>query len=420
MKKEIVYAKNEGSKISYPALIRHNKKPLSLRYLIRFDFTDEWNNLGYGRITKGPSPFSISTLNVDSSKFCEVISEVIDGETNKFICPFIAICEMDGKATLWINREKGVKDGIDYAIVEDFLLNYKTEQFGSYPILSEIPFGFKSAVTMRIDCDENIASGQKLAELYTSKEVPFSLAIKTSLEFSPENTNTINYVLENDGSVVGHSHTHAPNWGGSREQAKWEAETARERLKTILPEDYSFDWVVSPFHQNPQYAVKGLCDAGIKGFVSGIIKNDPEYLQSRAGYVSTGEPIITHSQQCMLHGDCYHDTGLDIYKQSFYNHYHSNTFFGYLDHPFSDYTYGWDNEKERLKAHSDFIDYMKSFPNVWFANLVDAMNFLWVKANTKVWIADNELKWNVPEHNYQVPNMKVFWNNKEYEIPSQS
>ena len=29
----------------------------------RFDFTDEWNNLGYGRITTDGSPFSISNLN---------------------------------------------------------------------------------------------------------------------------------------------------------------------------------------------------------------------------------------------------------------------------------------------------------------------------------------------------------------------
>ena len=155
--------------------------------------------------------------------------------------------------------------------------------------------------------------------------------------------------------------------------------------------------------------------------MGGIIKNDPEYLQARAGLVSTGEPIITHSQQCMLHGDCYHETGLEIYKQSFTNHLNTNTFFGFLDHPFSDYWYGWDSEEERLKAHGDFLDFTKSHDNIWYANLIDAMNFLWVKAHTKVWIEDIELKYNVPKHSFpNIPDMKVFWNGEVHRIPSKS
>ena len=418
MNKKIVFEKKSTKDtLTNTTKIKYKYFPHLGRDFIRYDFTDEWNNLGYGKITNDNSKWSLSISNTVEIQLDKVLGKVTD-EEDHYICDYCGIIEKDGIATLWFNREAGPVDGLDYYIVEDFLLNYKVDQYGSEPILSEIPYGYKSAVTMRIDCDEHIASGLPLANLYKEKNVPFSMAIKTSLDFNLENTETILQVIKNGGAVVSHSHTHAPNWGGSREQAKWEAETARNRLREILPSNYNYDWVVSPFHQNPQYAVQGLVDAGIKGFVGGIIKNDPEYLQARAGYVSTGENIITHSQQCMLHGDCYHNTGLDIYKQSFKNHYNTNTFFGFLDHPFSNYQYGWDSEEERLKAHSDFIDYMKSFSGIWYANLIDAMNFLWVKSNTKVWVEANELKWSLPIHSYKVPNLKVFWQGREFEIPT--
>ena len=416
MNKSTLFEKSKNQRLNLEKFkVKYYLTPDLNRLSKRFDFTDEWNNLGYGRIPNDSSKWAISNLEGSSATLSKVLAEVCDLNDN-YICDYCGIIEEDDAATLWFNRESGPVDGLDYYLIEDFLLNYKTEKYGSVPVISEIPYGYRSAVTMRIDCDEHISSGLPLAELYKEKNVPFSMAIKTSLDFNQDNIDAIHQVIENRGAVVSHSHTHAPNWGGSREKAKWEAETARDRLREVLPKEYNFDWVVSPFHQNPQYAVKGLVDAGIKGFVGGIIKNDPEYLQARAGYVCTGEDIITHSQQCMLHGDCYHETGLEIYKQSFKNHYMTNTFFGFLDHPFSNYQYGWDNEEERLKAHSDFIDYMKSFSGVWYANLIDAMNFLWVKSNTKVWIENNELKWSLPKHSYKVPNLKVFWKGKEFEI----
>ena len=396
----------------------YNYKELS-RYSERYDFTDEWNNLGYGRVCNNSSKWSISLPDTSGLEVSQVIATVLDDEEN-FICNYCGIIERDETATLWFNREVGPIDGVDYHIVEDFLLNFKTEKYGSVPVLSEIPYGFKSGVTMRIDCDEHIASGQRLADLYKEMNVPFSLAIKTSLDFDQANKNTIFSVLDAGGSVVSHSHTHAPNWGGSREQAKWEAEVARDRLQTILPKDYNYDYVVSPFHQNPQYAVQGLVDAGIKGFVGGIIKNDPEYLQARAGYVSTGEDIITHSQQCMLHGDCYHNAGnsIEVYKQSFKNHYNTNTFFGFLDHPFSDYKYGWNDEEERLSVHKEFLEYIQSFDKIWFANLIEAMNFFMVKSNTKIWLEENKLYAKAEPHCLRVPDLKVFWNSDEYRVES--
>lgn len=420
LKKKVVNLEFKQT-IKQKTFIRYNETPALNRENERYDFTDEWNNLGYGRITADSSKWSISNSNLTKNNFTKVLAEVVN-EKQEFLTVFAGIKENDNQAELVINREVGNVDGVDFWIVEDFLLNYKTERYGSVPLLSEIPYGFKSGVTMRIDCDEHIASGQKLADLYKEMGVPFSLAIKTSLDFDQANKNTIFSVLDAGGSVVSHSHTHAPNWGGSRDQAKWEAEVARDRLQTVLPKDYNYDYVVSPFHQNPQYAVQGLVDAGIKGFVGGIIKNDPEYLQARAGYVSTREDIITHSQQCMLHGDCYHNAGnsIEIYKQSFENHYHTNTFFGFLDHPFSDYKYGWNDEEERLSVHREFLQHIQSFDKIWFANLIDAMNFFMVKSNTKVWVEDGELKVRVPPHSFNLPDLKVLWYNSEFRVSSKN
>jgi hypothetical protein len=373
----------------------------------RFDFTNEWNNLGFGRIETNGSIFAISDFSLSVSDFDTILAtfELSDGTKGVYAGVI--------NEQLIFNREAGPVDGVEACLIEEFL--NETE-----PVLIDIPFNYISGVTMRIDCDEAIGSGKMLADLYAKHKVPFSMAITTSNRFDQASKLVVSEVLRAGGSVVGHSHTHAPNWGGSREKAKWEAETSRERLKEILPTDYNFDFVVSPFHQNPKFAVEGLRDAKIKGFVGGIIKNDPEYLVSRASWAKDVHGIMTHSQQCMLHGDCYHDAGnsLDIYKQSFENHYKTNTFFGYLDHPFSNYKYGWNDEDERVNVHEEFLKYMKTFEGIWFANLVDAMSFLWVKVNTKVWIENDKLKWDVPAHTYKnLPDLCVLWKGEKHRVP---
>lgn len=410
MSKEIVFLKSfsifrssllKDCKLIYD-LPFHFERPFE-----RFDFGDEWNNLGYGRIRTDGSQFAIANYFLDESSFDKVVARfhLSDGTSGVY-------AGIKGNI-LTFNREIGPVDGIDACLIEDFLND-------SQPVLIDIPYGFNAAVTMRIDCDEAISSGKILVELYKEMSIPFSMAIKTSLGFDSDSLKLMYDLLDEGGSILSHSETHTQNWGGSRENAKWEAETARAKLKEVLPSGYNFDFVVSPFHQNPQYAVEGLRDAGIKGFVAGIIKNDPEYLVSRASWAKNVPGIMTHSQQCMLHGDSYHNAGntIDIYKESFENHYRSNTFFGFLDHPFSSYQYGWLNEEERLNAHKEFLLHIKKFDGIWFANLVDAMSFLWVKVNTRVWIEDGQLNWEVPPHDYKgLPDLCVLWKGEKYRVP---
>ena len=366
-----------------------------------YDFTNEWNNLGYGPVLNS-GPFSIN-LKLRSKIKC--LANLVDSTGLEI--PFVHIFKTIDREILWINREAGLADGNDWSLVENFF----SEDF---PRLLEVPYGFKCAVTMRIDCDEDIKSGRKLFELYKTLDVPFSMAIKTCLPRIEADLELIRDVLNSRGSVVSHSHTHKPYWGGSYETALNDAKRARKEIEVL---GGNTDYVVSPFHQNPKYAVEAIREAGHIGFVAGIIHNDPEYLCGRSGAVPFVEKIFTHSQQCMLHGDCYHSTGLDIYKKSFLNHYESGTFFGFLDQPFSNYKYGWNCEEERLNAHEDFLNYLMSFEKVWFASLVDTLDFLYDRYNTKIWIDINgELKWEIPQQRKSKMPLAAFWRGKEIQL----
>ena len=79
--------------------------------------------------------------------------------------------------------------------------------------------------------------------------------------------------------------------------------------------------------------------------------------------------------------------------------------------PFSDYQYGWLTEKERRDVHQEFLTFIKSHKNIWHANLIEAMNFLWVKSYTKVNVINGKLK-EIPAHDFEIPDFCVLWNNK--------
>lgn len=356
-----------------------------LKPLLRFDFREEWNNLGYGATPlRSESPFSLTGFYAFSD--VEVLAEVIDRETGEKVSDYAWVYNTKFESVLWFNREVGPIDGYDWCIIEEFFANYRDSELPCYPVVSEIPYGFSAAVTMRIDCDEAVASGRRLFELYRDKGFPFSMAIKTAQDLGETDRTLIRDVIASGGSVVGHSHTHAPNWGGSREAARWEIQESHRVLRSLEVPGINYDFVVSPFHQNPVEAVQGLKDAGISGFVGGIICNDPDFLMARAGQVPYVDGIISHSQQCMLHGETYQLAGhsLAVEKQAFLQAMATRQFFGFLDHPFSSYSYGWESEEQRLQVHAEFLQFISEVSStgdqVWCASLVDALRFLRMKS----------------------------------------
>ncbi len=353
-----------------------------IKPLVRYDFLNEWNNLGYGAVLTQGAWGLAGDFKASEGR---VLATVHDRRTGEFVCDYIALVDRDASAALWVNRAVGLIDGYDWSIVEQFLSVHRLVDLECVPVIDEIPDGFDGASTMRIDCDEAIASGRPLFELYKSLEIPFSMAIKTGQSIQADDRELIANVIEAGGSVVGHSQTHAPNWGGGGAATISEVRESRRALRELSINGVDLDFMVSPFHQNSVEAVQALRDEGVKGFVSGIICYNPEFLLARSGVVPLVPGIISHSQQCMLHGDTYHaDKSLAVYGRAIDQALETRTFFGFLDHPFSMYKYGWNTEAERLDVHGRFLARWPMTARIWRANLVDAMKFLEMRSKATV------------------------------------
>jgi peptidoglycan/xylan/chitin deacetylase (PgdA/CDA1 family) len=360
----------------------HWKRPLE-----RFDFTSEWNNLGYGAIRCDESHWSLAQPYL--AQDTQVLANVeLDG---KSIATYALLKDESTCSTLWFNRAVGPIDSFEWRIVEQFLSSWRHQELPCQPILTEIPWGCEAAVTMRLDCDEDIESARALRELYQTLGVPFTLAVHTKNLQDPTQHILLKEMAAAGESILSHTATHAPNWGGSYEAALAEGRESISKLASVTGQTVRY--AVSPFHQTPAYALAGLSDAGLSGCIGGIICNDPEFLIARGGLLA-GMPdgFIGHSQQHMLHGECLlaSDDPLAISKQAFDRARETRTLFGYLDHPFSPrYQYGWSDEKTRCEMHRAFITYIKdTTPEVCFLSESDAMDFLLTKSRWQI-MSDN-------------------------------
>jgi hypothetical protein len=252
---------------------------------------------------------------------------------------------------------------------------------------------------MRLDCDEDVESARPLRDAYHAMGVQFSLAVHTTNLDDSRHHPILCEMAEAGESILSHTATHAPNWGGSYEAALQEARESASRLQAVTGQ--SVRYAVSPFHQSPPYALAALADAGYCGCIGGIIRNDPEFLISRGGDLA-GLPsgFIGHSQQHMLHGDCMLADGdpLAVFKQAFDRARETYSLFGYLDHPFSErYQYGWADESSRISAHQDLIEHIRTkAPGTLFLSENDAMDFLLAKSEWQVIERNGNFELNPP------------------------
>lgn len=345
------------------------------RALERFDFMDEWNNLGFGAITQGDSIWSLSQ-SIQVPVECCLADVMLD---NKKVCSYAALSDEQHGSILWFNRPVGPIDSFEWHLVERFLASWRHETLPVVPVLLDLPWGHDAAITMRLDCDEDISSATELWRTYQKENIPFSLAIHTSNLNDDTHYDCLRNMLSEGVALLSHSATHAPNWGGSYEAAFHEASYSAQQIYDVT--QYRVKYAVSPFHQTPEYSIQALCDSGYRGCIGGIIRNDPEFLFSRGGELA-GMPkgFIGHSQQVMLHGDCLleGEEPLAIYKKAFDLFYNSKMLFGYLDHPFSPrYQYGWESETQRLNAHKELIHYIQARAiSPIFLSENDALDFI--------------------------------------------
>lgn len=360
----------------------------------RFDFSNEWNNLGYGRIEVTNSHWSVSTA-VDTGVH-EVACIEADGQSYG---SYSALADFSDSALLWFNRSVGPCDSFEWRLVENFISSYRCEELSCKPVLLEVPLGYDAVVTSRLDCDEDVESSRPLFQLYLEKEVPFTLAVHTSNLAERRHHRILREVLDNGGAVLSHTATHAPRWGGSYEAALKEARASAAALKDVT--GCSPRYAVAPFHHAPHYALQALSDAGYSGCIGGVINCDPQFLMARGGRpAGLPEAFVGHSQQCMLHGDCLQVSGdpIEIYKSAFRIAEETKTLFGYLDHPFSErYAYGWSGEGQRLEIHERFLDYMTADGRaVLFMDEESAMDFIQYKSKVIILGQGGEYKIHLP------------------------
>ena len=375
-----------AAQVTYPAAapqVAGRRPALGRRPFRRHDYADEWNNLGYGAITADGTCWSIA-------QHATVLPEQELARVDiagVFLCSYAGLWDLPASSLLLFNRAAGPSDSQEWRMVEDFLSCHRADRLPCVPVLSEIPEGFDAAVTMRLDCDEDVESARPLHELYLSENVPFSLALHSRVLADPRHHRLPHEVLRQGGAILSHTATHAPNWGGSHSAALDEG-----RISASIIEDctgYRVRYAVSPFHQTPIYARAGLADAGYRGCIGGIIHNDPDFLMARSGMPpGSGPGFIGHSQQCMLHGDCLLEgtDPLRVFRQAFDIAKTGGAFFGYLDHPFSErYTYGWTSEEQRVSVHREFIAHIRATGGrVLWVNENDAMDFLTDRAHTRL------------------------------------
>jgi hypothetical protein len=362
---------------------------LQRRPFCRFDFSDEWNNLGYGRIDIGMNPWSLTVL-----ARCAGATVIAGIMTRDGIGRGAAatLHDLPTASILWFARPVGPVDGPDWSIVEAFVADYRSGELPCRPYLRDIPHGAGAAVTMRLDCDEDIASARTLFEFYRERSLAMSVAVKTDQPAREADTAFLHELLASGGAILSHSASHAPNWGGSAAAAEAEALQSKAWLERRVP-GLSVRYAVSPFHQSPTFLPGALARAGYRGFVGGTIASHPEYLMARGGAVPFGpEGFVSHSQSCMLHGDCLlpNRDPISTYKEAFRVAQATGQFFGYLDHPFSQrYTYGWAGEAERRQVHGDFLDFMgaecaRTHAPLLFLNEETCLDFMLEKADARI------------------------------------
>jgi hypothetical protein len=369
--------------VQYTALARQLSGETWRRPFERFDFTDEWNNLGYGAIRADGSIWATSA-SVRLPQHVELASIV--GPQGGAHGSYAGLFQAGGAHVLWFNRPVGPIDSFEWCLVEAFLAHYAGATSACQPVIGEIPFGYDTAVTSRLDCDEDAASARPLLHSYREWGVPFSIAVHAPILAEPANAAFVRETAAGGGSVLSHSMTHAASWGGDFRHALAEAAGSARALEDACGKRPLN--AVSPFHQTPDYAITALAECGYAGCIGGTIREYPETVTARGGALA-GHPaaFAFHTQQCMLHGDCLlGEDPIAGYRTAFDLSFASGSMFAWLDHPFSSrYAYGWASDGARMAAHLAMVQHIRArAQRPLFLNEDSALAFLRGKAAVDV------------------------------------
>lgn len=415
---EIIEAANQITFKESKELIHYNSdipylpkfiKDIDGRPIARFDFQKEWNNHYYGHIDDLDSERSLSIK-------CVIRDEnyVAYVKVNSHKIPLISEFTINTNKILWVNRNIGLIDLPEWKIIEDFISNFNRKGLPCIPYISELKESEKGLVTMRLDCDEDIDSAMEVFKLYKSKNIPLSLALTTKLLESKSKIPILpKLVLENNGNLLSHSHSHPNNWGESTENIEKEITIS----KSLIEKTYGtkVDLAVSPFHHLNALAVKLLNQNDFKGIVAGISSSHHKFLYMKGGQYSIENNLIIHSQQCMMHGDCINkNRSIKEYFKSIKLLSNLNYSFGYLDHPISErYDYGWGSKENQVSAHLQIINFcLKN--TIKIISQAELFKRLKAKDNLKIFLIKKNGKEFISIDNTSFEEISIVYKNKIY------
>jgi hypothetical protein len=364
--------------------------PVRDRAFCRYDYA-EWNNLGFGAVRAGGDFGVTGGVDADGAAVLARMT-VTTAQGVVQLGPYMTILDTPTSSVLWCARPVGPLDGAEWQVVERFFSDRRAGELPCLPYLLQTPRGADCVVSMRLDCDEAVASCRDLFEFYVQEGVPFSVAVKTGQDLNGRDIALLREIHASGGSLLSHSHEHAQGWGSDYEAVIRDVRCSRAWFRRHLPEIPAPKQAVSPFHSNPPYAVRALEAAGIEGFVGGIIDYDPEFLMGRAGRAPFARKILSVSRQSMLHGDSYRNQGqsVAVHVRAFAAQHQARGIFGYLDHPFSErYQYGWESAEQRTTAHRQLLSAIRERGGVLFLSEGQCFAFVGALAAAQLHVTDS-------------------------------
>ncbi len=355
-----------------------------------YDFDSEWNNRRHANfLYKDTALMPPHSHEYMDSLILGIATPDLDVKN------LVNYFQFTDSSLLLINRLSGLSDLPETYILEEYLSNYSFGSFTSYPV---VPILSESSsangdklISMRFDCDEDIDSAYPVFNVYSSLKIPVSLAITSYLLEDTKNKPTLPFrVIDTGGSLLSHSHSHRPAWGGSYEESILELTRSRE----LIYENYGYivEYAVSPFHDMPNFIVPALEKCQYKGVVGGISSKYVNYLSLTAGQISYKSKIAFSNQQCMLHGKTHLlKNGSWEKSLSYFLDYSIliGKSAGYLDHPISNrYSYDWDNTNNQTELHSKVIEFLLA-RDVKFISQSDLFTRIIAKQNVNLRLTNN-------------------------------
>ena len=165
---------------------------------------------------------------------------------------------------------------------------------------------------------------------------------------------------------------------------------SRAWLDEHLPEAGPVRYAVSPFHQNPSYAVAALADCGYRGLRRRHHRQRSRVpagpAPARCRWHRGRSSRTARSACCTAIATGATATRSTCIAKASTSTSRRGPIFGYLDHPFSArYQYGWTDEATRVARPPPADRTHRPRPDIWWANINDLLDFLRRRDRVAVW-----------------------------------